>query len=351
MSCISCEKNQCRCKTKTITKFGPSGPKGVKGSPGKTSILVKNTVFVMKNGSNSTGLVERLDKPFLTIAGARNAALTAFTSRSDTARIRIIVESGTYQEDIILDKFIDYDLGNCVIDGCVTDAQVDFGTTFDHVWTNIIYGSAKIRNTGANTLVTGLLLWKPNTKLLIYCDSIGSVVDDGIAIINTKHTRIYANKIYSEASGFNYQIALEMSQGYSLIDYTPSLVEVIGADIYNTRASLAPTVAFTSGNTSKDQTLTLINCRVKQLHADTGFAGNKAAISCGYVAASNGKLNLYNTVLYSQYGNSIYVNSGNTLIVNYFHSNMANTVTAGAGTLTNVLGTTLTINAAVSAGF
>jgi hypothetical protein len=38
-------------------------------------LVVNNTVFVMKNGSDSTGLVQRLDKPFLTIAAARAAAL------------------------------------------------------------------------------------------------------------------------------------------------------------------------------------------------------------------------------------------------------------------------------------
>jgi hypothetical protein len=56
----------------------------------------------MKNGDDATGLVERLDKPFLTIAAARTAATTAFPTRSNAARINIVVEAGTYSENIIL---------------------------------------------------------------------------------------------------------------------------------------------------------------------------------------------------------------------------------------------------------
>ena len=99
-----------------------------------TSIPVKNTVFIMKNGSDATGLVERFDKPFLTFAGARSAIQAFYTggnAPSSTNRIMVRVYSGTYEEQIILDNFVDFDLGDSVISltnptvtGLITDNGV-----------------------------------------------------------------------------------------------------------------------------------------------------------------------------------------------------------------------------------
>lgn len=52
-----------------------------------TSISHKNVVYVAKDGSDSTGIIERLDRPFLTINAALNAASSGYT---------IIVFPGTY---------------------------------------------------------------------------------------------------------------------------------------------------------------------------------------------------------------------------------------------------------------
>ena len=103
MACTTCNKNKCTCKETVITKYGKAGrngkairgpqgipgppgesvpgPAGPQGPPGPQNLAVNNTVFVMKNGNDTTGLVERLDKPFLTIAAARTAATTAFPTR------------------------------------------------------------------------------------------------------------------------------------------------------------------------------------------------------------------------------------------------------------------------------
>lgn len=356
--CVKCNQPKCICITKTSVKYGTPGARVIKGAKGATgatgatgpsNLTIANTAFVSKNGNDTTGLVERLDKPFLTITAAISAIHTAFPTRSEAIRPRIVVFSGKYTEDIILKKFIDFDLTDIILDGCITDSQVDFGTTDDDVFTNIIYGKATINNTGTGSLVTAVLLWKPNTKLLMYCDSICSTTNDTCAFINTKKTRIYANRIFTESTGSNSKICIEMAQGFTLADYTASLVEIIGADIYNNADSLAPPISFQSGGTDKNQTLSLINCRVKNI-TTTEVATASSVIACGTVIASNGKLNLYNTVLYSALGNSIYVQATNTLVVKYFHSNMANTTTGGAGTLTTSLGT-LTVDAAVTAEF
>ena len=54
--------------------------------------LVANTIFVSKSGNDSTGLVERMDKPFLTISAAITACNVAFASRTVSSRVKIIVE-------------------------------------------------------------------------------------------------------------------------------------------------------------------------------------------------------------------------------------------------------------------
>lgn len=313
-----------------------------------TGITVYNTVYVMKNGNDSTGLVQRFDKPFLTIAAARTAALAAFTSRTANNRVLIEVEKGYWEEDIILDEYIDYNLNSSVINGCITDDEVLFSASGDNVWTNIVYGNFRVYNQRSTGNVAAVVVWRSNTKLLMYADSLVSKNDDSVAILNGT-VRIFANKIYTESTAAAYQIALELGQGYQYPDYTASRVEIFNCDIFNTSSSSASVIAFTSGSTNKNQTLSLINCRVKAANNASSEA-DKSCIACGIQIASDGKLNLYNTVLYSANGNSIYVASGQTLTVYYYHSNMSNAATGGTGTLTVALGA-LTVNAAVEAGF
>lgn len=356
MSCNSCGRNTCVCE-KRISSQGKRGPRGYQGGVGPTgpsgpsNLTIANTVFVAKNGNNTTGLVERLDKPFLTIAAARAAAVSAFPTRTETTRICVVVFTGYYQENIYLDKFIDYDLNDSIINGVVTDNRVDFGSTPTGCWTNIIYGTGKILNsheTGDSFNALGVLLGKNHTKLLMYCDTIQSDHDDAVGIENGQ-IRIHCNRITTNATGQNYFYAVECAQGFLDTDFSHSLVEVIGADITNSSGSTSSVTGFNEGGTDKNQTLSLINCRVKAQNAGS-VDGGRSAVACGAVNPSNGKLNLYNTVLYSSAGKSIYVDTSDTLIVKYFHSNMANVTTGGGGTLTVSFGS-LTVNAAVTAEF
>lgn len=112
------------------------------------NITLSNTIFVAKNGNDSTALANRLDLPFLTLDAARTAALTL--SPTSTNRILIKVFSGYYTEKIVLANFIDWDLGNCII-----DLQTgDFYTIDDDniACDSIIYGSAKIIRSTEGTL-------------------------------------------------------------------------------------------------------------------------------------------------------------------------------------------------------
>lgn len=353
MSCNTCGKQTCICE-KRISTQGRSGKPGRQGPPGPqgpagpaAQLFVNNTVFVMKNGNDSTGLVQRFDKPFLTIAAARAAALSAFTARTNDNRIRIVVETGFYNEKIILDKFIDYDLNDSVIDGEITDDKVDFGSSADGVWTNIIYGTARIHNTRpiSTNYNHAMQIYRPNSKVLIYCTELAGDFDNAIAITNG-YVRIHCERIYSNNVSADYGVPLEITQGGQGPEYNLSVVEVIGADIYNVPTSPAPPVAFTFGGTDKNQVLTLINCRVSNLSTSTS-GGDKACIAVGNQSSSNARINLYNTVLYAVTdGASIYTETGNTTTLKCYHSNMSNVNPAGAGTLTVSLGS-ITVNAAV----
>ena len=108
-----------------------------------------NTVFVSKNGVNATGLVERMDKPFLTIAAALSAALAYYTggnAPSATNRILIKVFSGNYTEQITLSNFIDYDLGDAVITN--NPAISDGGASCN----SILFGNSRL-NSAANNVM------------------------------------------------------------------------------------------------------------------------------------------------------------------------------------------------------
>lgn len=74
---------------------GPAGPAGA-----SATVPISNTVFVSKTGSDSTGLAERLDKPFLTISAAITAGIAL--SPDYGQRITIVVFGGVYTEDVLM---------------------------------------------------------------------------------------------------------------------------------------------------------------------------------------------------------------------------------------------------------
>lgn len=126
---------------------------GASGLTPLTQLLIARTAFVAKNGNDATGIIERLDKPFLTIAAARAAVIAAESAFYTNAtagkhnsvvsandRILIKVFTGYYQEQIILANFVDFDLSDAVIAGAngvgITDNDVQCDS--------IIYGSSQI---------------------------------------------------------------------------------------------------------------------------------------------------------------------------------------------------------------
>lgn len=144
--------------------------------PGGLAMLsINNTVFVDKSyGNDATGVCERMDKPFLTIAAARTAAVAFFVAGdapSATNRILFKLQPGYYNEEpIVLLNFADWDLTDSVLN-CVEAITIgDNGVAVD----SIIYGNAKI---SGGILGTVVLSGEPSL-VRIFCDSINGVGDN-----------------------------------------------------------------------------------------------------------------------------------------------------------------------------
>lgn len=309
------------------------------GIVGNNAIAVKNTAYVMKNGSDTTGLVERFDKPFLTISAANAAIRAAYpdTVRSYLNRFKIIVEDGTYTETVIYCfPYIDFDFGNSVISAKISDSFSDPQPTYSsnprNDFTTKIFGNARLFNNGFHSLE----ILNVNSRILVQADTLSSNWDDVITIQNG-YLRIICNKIFNNNTLNTFpQFAhcIEMTQGYSGSNPLPKCtLEVVGADIYmvgNVNATPIHFCAAGGSLTPLDQTLSLYNCRVI---SNLGAAPDNAklsaiAVGVTHPAPPGSTLNLYNTVLYSKYGQTIFMSNATAqanLTVYYYNSNTGNT--------------------------
>lgn len=149
-------------------------------------VAIDNVVFVAKNGDDGTGLAGRLDKPFLTFAAARTAAVAL--SPSATNRILIKAFSGTYDESIVLANYVDIDLSDAIIQ--LTSGTATYTITDANVSCNsVVYGQSVLSRQGAGT---GGVIRTQNsgTILTVYCNAIigsrGTIVvcNNGVQRIN-----------------------------------------------------------------------------------------------------------------------------------------------------------------------
>lgn len=266
--------------------------------------VIQNTVYVMKSGNDSTGLVQRFDKPFLTIAAARAAALVAFTSRTADARVKIIVESGNYLEGIIIDDFIDYDLGNSVISppntisntqSCIADNGSVYTATTKGQYTAMIYGNATfnaISLTPANGYY-GIGITNANStnlNLYVQCNRINSAYWDAI-YMKTGTATVYANYIYNGVTDTSAYAVIRLSSGTA----NPPMLTVFNAIIFtNTSQAINACVLFENTSGSAVNKCMLTNCQVGSYSTSVG------AISC---AISNnlgiGQITLNNTIIFT----------------------------------------------------
>jgi hypothetical protein len=287
-----------------VLTFSPNGAVGATGAAGSTPVVtIANTIFVAKNGVDGTALPERQDKPFLTIAAARTSALTY--SRTQSARVLIKVATGTYQENIIVDNFIDYDLGDCLIQplsgnpGIFCPNTTSYSTTTNNAPNCIIYGNAVIYSPNSN--ISGLENQGPSCKLVVYCNSI--VADNHSAVVvRTGRTTIFANDIHTNNTSSVAISAIDVSTS-STYSSTPQL-DVYNSKIYTYQGgSINQVINFYNGAfgvnlNSNYSTVSLINCQVgswstTQPAIGLTFAANQAT------ARGYGQLSLIGTTIFS----------------------------------------------------
>jgi len=149
-------------------------------APGITSIPLSNVVFVAKNGNDTTGLVERLDKPFLTIAAARTAVLANFTP-SSTNRILIYVYPGNYDESIILADYVDLYLEGCIID-CTSGLNASI-TDNNVACNSVISGNPTLKRSGSGA-TQAVRIRNANSNIVINYETISSTTGEAVLIQN-----------------------------------------------------------------------------------------------------------------------------------------------------------------------
>ena len=280
-------------------------------------IIVRNTVFVDKNGSDSSGLVERQDRPFLTPSAAAIAADAYFTSRTQYSRVLINVATGYYTDTLPLYDFIDYDLGDSVVyasygNRVIYDGGRTFSTTINNGPNCIIYGNAQIiddQSSYATIEITS------NLRLHVYCSTVYSENRKAI-LMRTGFLRITCSSIYmSTNNSYNTQ-TIELACSNIVTWPVAPTLEIYGAKIYtNPAGSINATISIYNGiygsNHQTDyQKISLIDCEVgnwSQLASGTlngrGVISASGAPSGGtsiigpYVSLA--QITLKNTIIYS----------------------------------------------------
>lgn len=147
------------------------------GGSGLSNLTIENTLYVMKNGNDTTGIPNRLDKPYLTIYEASQNANVGDT---------IYVFSGTYNEGTndIFESDVNYVLQEGVTVVCDTKVVSDFGLA-----KNINISGQGVLQTTSNT-ESVIYITNSNSVLNLSCDTING---NGICINCAGSFNIKAN--------------------------------------------------------------------------------------------------------------------------------------------------------------
>lgn len=271
-----------------------------------SSVYVGNTVYVDATyGDNGTGLVERLDLPFATIAAARAALNAAYPLGARTGDVRYLIDvrSGEYNEQIILDNYTDYNLNNSIID--VQSGAIYTIDDNNIACDSIIYGNSTIKRSAAGTLGC-IRTQHTSTNVRVFADEINNV-DIGKAIVCSGGTlEINCNNILSPLDSSVYCSAgtLKVNGNITYCANNPALYGITsGTIIFNGDINCAGDFAI------KCDTLGRItfNGNILQI-ADGGFG-----ITCasGTLIINNSRIELTGST-----SATCVTRSGGTLILN-----------------------------------
>lgn len=282
---------------------------------------VKNTVFVSKSGNDSTGIVERSDLPFLTIAAAR-AALVAYytggTAPSSTNRIRVVVISGTYTEQLVLANYVDWDLTDAIIQS--QSSSTEYTIDDNNVACNsIIYGAAIIKRSGGN----GGCIRTQNSSTILSCtvnsvsSSTLSVTDYAIrcangtqyiwvkAGISTVSTSVYCEAgtqdIHGNVASTTYT-AVKASGGIQYIYGNVSCANLTGVDC-------SGGIQYIYGNSSGSNTGVVCSGGTQYIYGNCSATAGKGA-SC-----SSGTQIIKGRIVTTSTNTDAYIQTGGTAIL------------------------------------
>jgi len=311
---------------------GPQGPQGLTGPQGPTgtSILpIARTVFVAKNGNDSTGLIERLDKPFLTIDAALDATVLGTPTPSSTTRWMLWVFDGTYDESITLRNGIDINLGSAILEYTGGDG---FSTIFTSSVSNdcVIYGGYRIgRLNGTNVASAIGVLHSGATLTINDCKNISSnspslsptILNHGtLRVRNSSITSSFGRAI-SQGTGNLYIQDCDLTSPQQVLTTTTNI-----ATIYLQRCKLFGNTGGSTIEAFQNGRLTVDNCWVKAIQGD---GGGDPIVAPLFVHNSAGDIIIKDSVFYSPVGlNSIRTNTSKSIYV--YGRNVAN-VAKGAG--------------------
>lgn len=278
---------------------------------------ITNTVFVSKGGNDSTGLAERLDKPFLTLAAARTAAVAL--TPSATKRILIVVFPGTYTEQLVLANYVDWDLTNSVID---LQAGAGVSTINDNnvACDSIIYGKSQILRTTAGS-GSAIVTQNSSTILKVFAAYISSF--SSVTITCSGATQyIEAYKIENTGSTG----ALSVTSGN----------QIVKGNI-NTVSSNAITISgagtqYLYGNITVSSSGNCANCTTGTQYVYGNLSSAGSGITC-----TTGTQYVYGNISATTFGCNITQTSGRQYVTGNISSSTNHTVICSNG-IQNIVG-------------
>lgn len=164
-----------------------------------SNLTVANTIYISKSGVDATALPNRPDRPYLTIAAGRAAAV-ALTPTA-LARVRIVLENGTWtNEQVILYSYVDWDLASSLI--YTTTNTVSITDNNVAVTDCTVYGKANILTVSSSAVASILRcveLLNTGSNVNFYCNNINitttgsATLVDGIYSLGTLN--LYLNNV------------------------------------------------------------------------------------------------------------------------------------------------------------
>lgn len=278
---------------------GPMGPQGIQGPVGPTgmsSLPYSNVLFVDPiNGDDLTALSNRFDKPYLSIAAARTAAVALGPTQGN--RAFIYIRRGFYIAGIQLTNYVDFYCEPGVV--FVTNASVtDAGVS---VISNV-YGSLKMNSTN------GINITGSSSYCTIEFDEIITTYPSISVVCTSVNNRITINGNYILSNGFSGGCGLT-------IRYASNVTLNITNSINCQHETLQ--FRYYTGTTT-------VNCPNINLTAGNIYGGNyKAMLYISDLATTgkitiNGNLNCTDTVNYGGLSSGVilWANATPKLVIN-----------------------------------